>query len=192
MPFLRLGAVAALLIVASCGGVSHYPEGRRAPYGQCCVPYGDGLNPEIALMADIGTPVIAPADGVVASIRPNTQFGGVSVRVAHGDRFDNYYTHLSAVHVAQGQAVKRGELIGLSGSDHTSSQYLHFSVCRKGGSCLQSAETFDPRGYWLEGSARCFEPGRDYAKVPAELTLPLACGDHARTILAEIRAKKPA
>jgi len=192
MNAIRIGAAIGLAALSSCGFDSPYAEGKRAPYGQCCVPYGDGLNPGIALMAATGTPVIAPSDGIVVAVGPNTRFGGHYVRIAHGDQFDTYYTHLSVLAVAPAQPVSRGQLLGLSGSDHTGSQYLHFGICRKGGSCLQSADSLNPGRHWLDGRSRCFDPGRDYSRnTPAELTAPLACGEHARALLARISAKRP-
>jgi murein DD-endopeptidase MepM/ murein hydrolase activator NlpD len=132
----------------------------------------------------VGIPVIAPSDGVVTQTGDNTRFGGHFVRVAHGDHFDTYYTHLSSVRVREGQAVSRGQLIGFSGGDYTGRNYLHFGLCKKGGSCISFPDSIDPQKYWLGGELKCFDPGMDFSRSSqTELTVPLACGDHARDLI---------
>jgi hypothetical protein len=140
----------------------------------------------------VGTPVIAPSDGVVTATGENVQFGGYFVRVAHGEHFDTYYTHLSSVRVGKDQAVSRGHVIGLSGGDHTGRYYLHFGLCKKGGSCISFPDSIDPQKHWLGGGLRCFEPRVDYSRnSQTQLTVPLACGDHARELVARVKGENP-
>jgi hypothetical protein len=176
-------AALAALLLSSCATDGPPAIGTYLPYGACCVPYGDGRQPGVAIVVPTGTPVIAPADGTVIAIGENTRFGGYFVRLTHGGTFDTYYTHLSRVLVANGRELRRGELIGMSGADYTRREYLHFGICRTGGSCLQFADSSDPDKYWMGGSLRCFDPAADYSAVPREqLTVPLVCGEHARRL----------
>jgi hypothetical protein len=51
---------------------------------------------------------------------------GNLVVVLHGDDTASYYKHLSEVHVAVGQAVARGETVGLSGTTgYSTGRHLH-------------------------------------------------------------------
>ena len=92
---MRRAAVAVVaLALASCANDGPPRIGTYLPYGACCVEYGDGRQPGIALEAPSGTQVIAPSDGTVVQTGVNTRFGGYFVRISHGGAFDTYYTHL--------------------------------------------------------------------------------------------------
>jgi murein DD-endopeptidase MepM/ murein hydrolase activator NlpD len=78
----------------------------------------------------VGTPLVAMADGIVihryAATGPGEPCydgGGEEcypyanlVVLLHGDGFTSIYKHLSDVHVAEGEFVPRGHVVGLSGS----------------------------------------------------------------------------
>lgn len=178
------------LLLSACATYGPYSVSTYLPYGSCCVPYGDGRQPGVAFTVPVGTPVIAPSDGIVIATGENVRFGGHFVRVAHGNTFDTYNTHLSRVMVTKGQAVSRGQLIGFSGGDHTGRTYLHFGLCKKGGSCISFPDSIDPHKHWLGGSLRCFEPRSNYSQnSQTELTVPLACDDHARELIARSKAE---
>jgi murein DD-endopeptidase MepM/ murein hydrolase activator NlpD len=82
--------------------------------------------------ARIGTPIIAPSDGVVSSIGRTYGFGTI-LTINHGYGFKTRYAHLSEVLVKKGQAVKRGEKIALVGdSGRTTGPHLHYEVHLKG------------------------------------------------------------
>ena len=175
-----------LVVVGGCAVYGPHRVATTTPYGACCVEYGDGRQPGIAFTTPVGTPVIAASDGVVTQTGENTRFGGYFVRVAHGDHFDSYYTHLSTVRVQKGDAVGRGQMLGLSGADHTGRTYLHFGLCRKGGSCISYPDSIDPQRHWLAGQPGCYDPSARVAD-PTRITTPLACGDHARQLLAGLK-----
>jgi len=82
---------------------------------------------------DVGTPVIAPADGKVTEIRsfdgPRPWQGGWVVQVTHAEDFHSAYLHLTELHVEMGKSVKRGQLIGLSGASNSGHAHLHFGAC---------------------------------------------------------------
>ena len=75
-----------------------------------------------------GTPIIAPADGVVASVGYN-RFLGHYVKVRHDERFLTIYGHLLKYTVAKRDTVKRGQVLGYMGTSGMSTGYhLHYEV----------------------------------------------------------------
>jgi murein DD-endopeptidase MepM/ murein hydrolase activator NlpD len=78
---------------------------------------------------DVGTPVYASGDGVV-EYAGRTQGGyGILAEVSHGFGYTTAYAHLSKVLVKEGQRVKRGDLIALSGrTGLVSGPHLHYEV----------------------------------------------------------------
>jgi murein DD-endopeptidase MepM/ murein hydrolase activator NlpD len=80
-----------------------------------------------------GTRVYATGDGkVIESGYNNGGFGNV-VMIDHGNGLVSIYGHLSKINVPEGVNVKRGDLIGLSGSTGTSSgPHLHYQINKSG------------------------------------------------------------
>jgi murein DD-endopeptidase MepM/ murein hydrolase activator NlpD len=79
-----------------------------------------------------GTPVKAPADGIV-TIVDDYFFNGKTVFVDHGQGFITMYCHLSASKVKPGQSVKRGEVIAYVGSTgRATGPHLHWNVSLNG------------------------------------------------------------
>jgi len=108
------------------------PEGgrfgsRRIINGQPRSPHG-GSDYSVSA----GTPVLAPADGLVALVAEHF-FGGWSVFLDHGDGLITMYFHLSRVDVAEGRRLKRGERLGAVGSTgRATGPHLHFGVRWRG------------------------------------------------------------
>jgi murein DD-endopeptidase MepM/ murein hydrolase activator NlpD len=76
----------------------------------------------------VGTPVIAPADGIISDIGNDLALGKLLV-ISHGFGMITRYAHLNKVLVRIGQKVKRGEKIaeiGMSGK--TTGPHLHYEV----------------------------------------------------------------
>ena len=73
--------------------------------------YGDDLA------APVGTPVTAPAGGVVSFAETGLHYEGGLIMIDHGQGLISCYLHLSRVGVVRGQAVHRGELIGAVGKE---------------------------------------------------------------------------
>jgi murein DD-endopeptidase MepM/ murein hydrolase activator NlpD len=69
------------------------------------------------LAAPIGTPVMAPAEGVVSFAETGLHYEGALILIDHGQGLITAYLHLSKVGVTAGQAVKRGEVIGAVGME---------------------------------------------------------------------------
>ncbi len=80
------------------------------------------------LAAPRGTPVKAPADGVVIDTG-DYFFNGKSVFIDHGQGLVTLYCHLDEIKVQPGQSVRRGEIIGTVGSTgRATGPHLHWSV----------------------------------------------------------------
>ena len=91
------------------------------------------LHEAIDIMAPAGTPVLAAVDGPVAKLF-TSKLGGLTVYQFDPDgRRVYYYAHLQgyAPGLAEGQALKQGQVIGYVGSTGDASPtapHLHFSV----------------------------------------------------------------
>jgi murein DD-endopeptidase MepM/ murein hydrolase activator NlpD len=82
-----------------------------------------------------GTPIHAPADGIVVKNR-DAGYGYSYVMVYHGNNTSTVYGHVSGFAAAEGQEVKKGEVIGYTGGTPgtrgagwlTTGPHLHFEV----------------------------------------------------------------
>ena len=70
----------------------------------------------VDMAAPVGTPIHAPADGVV-SISDDYYLDGGFTLIDHGQGVSTCYLHQSKRLVKAGDAVKRGQRIGLIGAD---------------------------------------------------------------------------
>jgi len=76
----------------------------------------------------VGTPIIAPADGIVSDVGNDNAYGRIVV-LSHGFGITSRYSHLSKANVKVGQKVRRGDKIaevGMSGK--TTGPHLHYEV----------------------------------------------------------------
>lgn len=90
--------------------------------------FHEGLD----IVAQTGTQVLAPADGVVISAGRNSSYGK-AVDLSHGFGLGTRFGHLSAVLVRPGQRVQRGDVIGRVGSTGRSTgPHLHYEVLKEG------------------------------------------------------------
>ncbi|ABB43723.1 Peptidase M23B [Sulfurimonas denitrificans DSM 1251] len=102
--------------------------GKARVYNNTLKGYHGGTD----FRASIGTPIIAANDGEVA-LAKDRFYSGMSILINHGDGIYTCYFHMSRFDVKEGQRVKKGELLGLSGdSGRVSGPHLHFGV-RVGG-----------------------------------------------------------
>jgi murein DD-endopeptidase MepM/ murein hydrolase activator NlpD len=87
----------------------------------------------IDIMSAEGTPVIAAADGAIEKLF-NSALGGITIYERSPDgRWTYYYAHLSAYApgLAEGQHVKRGQVIGRvghTGDANAAGPHLHFAI----------------------------------------------------------------
>ncbi len=87
-------------------------------------------NPHAGLDVAVGsgTPVYAPEDGVIANTG-DYFYNGNTVFIDHGQGLVSASMHLSTIVVRQGQAVKKGELVGTSGATgRATGPHLHWAV----------------------------------------------------------------
>lgn len=76
----------------------------------------------------MGTPIIAPADGVISRVHDNFGFG-LTLEINHGYGITTRYAHLSKAYVNVGQKVKRGERIAAIGNTgRATGPHLHYEV----------------------------------------------------------------
>ena len=87
-------------------------------YGSQRIYNGAAGNPHYGVDVAVpkGTPVLAPAAGVVTLAEPDLWFSGGTVILDHGFRFSSSFLHMSKVLVKVGQEVKTGDVIGEVGA----------------------------------------------------------------------------
>lgn len=88
------------------------------------------MHSGVDLAAPVGTPVYAAFSGVVDGATSGGGYGNV-VRLAHAGSRESVYAHLQSIRagLAQGQAIRAGELIGYVGSTGFSTgPHLHFEL----------------------------------------------------------------
>lgn len=108
---------------------------------------GARAHDAIDIMAPEGTPVIAATDGTVEKLFFSDGGGGITAYVRSPDRrWSYYYAHLQgyAPGLAEGQRVKRGQLIGRvghTGNADAAGPHLHFAINR-----------MQPGEKWYQGS----------------------------------------
>ena len=114
------------------------PSGSPLEYKRISSLYGKRNNPisgrkhthtGIDLTCDVGEPIIAPADGVVETVRPSDKGFGNFMTVRHAYGFMTSYAHLERFKARNGQFVKKGELIATCGnSGNSTGPHLHYEA----------------------------------------------------------------
>ena len=90
------------------------------------------FHPGLDISADYGQPVVATGDAMVSGAGPNGAYGNM-VMLDHGFGIVTKYGHLSRIAVADGQQVKRGDVIGYVGSTGRSTgSHLHYEIWMNG------------------------------------------------------------
>jgi len=78
--------------------------------------------------ADVGTPIVATANGIVKSSRYYGSFGNY-IEIDHGNGFITCYGHLSNRAVKKGEPIERGQYIGKVGNTgRSTAPHLHYEV----------------------------------------------------------------
>ncbi|MBY0567811.1 MAG: M23 family metallopeptidase [Hyphomonadaceae bacterium] len=78
------------------------------------VPASPHFGYDIAVPA--GTPIRAPAGGVITLAQPDMHYEGGLVFIDHGQGLITMYLHMSRIDVAVGDTVEQGQVIGAVGS----------------------------------------------------------------------------
>jgi murein DD-endopeptidase MepM/ murein hydrolase activator NlpD len=80
----------------------------------------------------IGTPIIAPADGLVVSVGREGNYGRM-IAINHGYNMKTRYGHLHKYRVKKGDRVKRGQIIAEVGkTGRCTGPHLHYEVLLSG------------------------------------------------------------
>ena len=79
-----------------------------------------------------GTPIFAPADGVVKRAYYIGGFGN-HIKLKHSSGYSTTFAHLSKIFVRHGQKIKRGDIIGETGNTgRSTAPHLHYEVHYRG------------------------------------------------------------
>ncbi len=90
---------------------------------------GSDFHPGIDIANDMGTPIVATADGVVSVAGWNSGGYGNMVDINHGGGIMTRYGHAMQIVVSPGQHVKRGQVIAYMGSTGFSTgPHVHYEV----------------------------------------------------------------
>lgn len=93
-------------------------EGRiSGVFGSQRILNGEAKQPHygVDVAVPVGTPVRAPAGGVVTLASPDMYFTGGTLMIDHGQGVASAFLHLSKLKVRVGDVVKQGDIIALSG-----------------------------------------------------------------------------
>lgn len=100
-------------------------------YGSQRVYNGTPKSPHSGLdvAAANGTPIHAPAGGVISFARPDLYLTGGTVLIDHGHGLSSNFLHLSRIDVQVGDRVKRGQVIGLVGATgRATGPHMHWGM----------------------------------------------------------------
>lgn len=86
------------------------------------------LHTGLDFSADVGTPILAAAGGVVVTKEYHPAYGNM-IEIDHGNELVTRYAHASHVFVKVGDIVKRGQQIaGVGSTGRSTGPHLHFEV----------------------------------------------------------------
>ena len=101
------------------GFISPITEFRKTTnFGAQRILNGEPKKPHygVDMAAPVGTPIYAPADGIVSLADDDLYFEGAMVLLDHGQGLISMYLHVNEITVENGQSVKQGEQIATVGS----------------------------------------------------------------------------
>ncbi|WP_417807667.1 DUF5930 domain-containing protein [Thioclava sp.] len=95
-----------------------------SPFGRRWGKMHEGVD----MAAPTGTPIYAPADGVVIAAEWERGYGNL-IKIRHEFGITTRYGHLSKIRVKRGQKVSQGERIADMGSTgHSTGPHLHYEI----------------------------------------------------------------
>lgn len=110
-------------ILPSVGWITSYFGIRISPYSG-----GRKMHEGLDVGAPFGTPIVAPADGIITFAGHKPGFGKF-VQIDHGYGIETIYAHAQKVIAKNGQKIKRGDLIAKVGSTgYSTGPHLHYEV----------------------------------------------------------------
>jgi murein DD-endopeptidase MepM/ murein hydrolase activator NlpD len=109
------------------GWISSWYGWRSDPFSGTRV-FHNGID----IGVDMGTPVRAAMNGVVAETGYNSSYGNY-ILLYHHAGWESLYGHLQSISVSSGQRVSAGQRIAYSGNTgYSTGPHLHFSVFKNG------------------------------------------------------------
>jgi murein DD-endopeptidase MepM/ murein hydrolase activator NlpD len=118
-------------LLASLPSISPVRGWITSDFGKRVSPFtGEvSMHKGIDIASPVGTPIYAPADGVVIYSGPKAGFGNFIMIAHYGYGAVTRYGHNSQNMVQAGQSVKRGEQIASVGiSGRTTGPHVHYEV----------------------------------------------------------------
>lgn len=113
-----------------------------------------GKHKGLDIAGELNSPVFAVEDGVVEKSYYSDTYGNV-VFIKHPSDYVTVYAHLSSRLAAEGQSVKKGEMIGKMGrTGQATGVHLHFEAHHREWT-FEKKYALDPE--WLLGSAKMGE-----------------------------------
>lgn len=100
-------------------------------FGSQRILNGQPRNPHsgVDVAAPTGTPIVAPAGGVISLAEKDHYFTGGTVMLDHGHGVQSIFAHMSEVDVVPGQRVRQGERIGAIGATgRATGPHLHWGL----------------------------------------------------------------
>ena len=180
---VAVNVIAAVVLVVLPGSrlVGALTAARGGP-PRTLVGFGDWLGGEgyprlsahrgVDIAGRVGSDVLAAADGRVVVARDNGDACGLIVVIVHDPHdYRTVYCHLSALAVARGERVDRGQRIGMVGTTGQRAwpgyEHLHLELQRGG----NLNDLVDPAAA-LVG---CFDGATSYPTERLVLTYPVRC-----------------
>lgn len=137
----------------------------------------------IDILAPKGTPILAPASGIVKERSFDVLFGNRIV-LSHGAGSDgrlmqSIFCHLDSISVQVEDRVERGRQIGTLGRTGLLSggfSHLHFEL-RRGLSRSEKFFPVNPHAFWANGKniVTCFDKQIKWNEKPFSITYPVPC-----------------
>ncbi len=115
-------------------------------FGSQRILNGEPKNPHSGLdiAASTGTPIRAPAPGIVRLAEDDMYFEGGLVLLDHGHWLESAFLHMSRIDVVPGQRVEKGDIIGAVGATgRVTGPHLHWSL-KWAGRLVDPQLTLDP------------------------------------------------
>jgi murein DD-endopeptidase MepM/ murein hydrolase activator NlpD len=96
---------------------------RRDPFNRRAA-----MHEGVDLAGPRGTPILAPAEGVVTFAGTQRGYGRI-IRIRHDFGFETLYGHLSRIRVSVGDRVSVGQRIGdMGNTGRSTGTHLHYEV----------------------------------------------------------------
>ena len=133
MPRLLPLGLILLPLLSSCSLPGWPVEGPlTSPFGLRSGGFLPDLHRGVDIQVPEGTEIRAMVGGRVRFAGTQSGYGQV-IWLDHGPDLMTVYAHLSAIHIREGEEIRKGQVIGLSGrSGNVTGPHLHFEIWRHG------------------------------------------------------------